>query len=74
MGVNLRIECLMVCALGMLQVLPWIAYVVICVFIMFPTQSDMAIPIENVWQMLARATRVIFSHITLVALWVIASP
>ena len=32
--------------------------------IMFPTLSDMAIPIENVLrQMLARATRVIFSHI-----------
>ena len=27
-------------------------------------KSDMAIPIENVWQMVARATRVIFSHIT----------
>ena len=26
-------------------------------------QSDMAVPIENVWQSLARATRVIFSHI-----------
>ena len=42
----------------------------ICILIMFLTQSDMAIPIGNVWQMLARATRVIFSHITLVALWV----
>ena len=26
-------------------------------------QSDMAVPIENVWQSLARATRMIFSHI-----------
>ena len=38
------------------------ANMLLCV-IMFPTQSDMAIPTENVWQMPARATRVIFSYI-----------